>query len=196
MTKLITKLAQQLAGEFDNKTQTLAQPVWFVHLHWWYRPLPFRLEGNLALFAEQAPFINLNQPYRQRILVLKETANPQQLLAQYLAFKQPEKFRGAATNLNLLHQISLDDLENLPGCSLTITEQNNTFIAQPEPEAKCYFQYEGKKRQVVLGFEVSPGNYKSYDRGVDPETGAALWGAIMGPYEFDKCLDFAAELPE
>ena len=61
--------------------------------------------------------------------------------------------------------------------------------------SSCYFQYEGKTRQVILRFEVSAGRFVSYDRGVDPETGQSLWGAVLGPYEFNKCQDFAAELP-
>jgi len=52
--KNLTTLAQWLAGEFENQTQALEQPTWFVNLHLWHRPLPFTIEGNLALFAEQA----------------------------------------------------------------------------------------------------------------------------------------------
>lgn len=36
---LIT-LAQWLAGEFENRSQALDQPAWFVHLRLWHRPLP------------------------------------------------------------------------------------------------------------------------------------------------------------
>ena len=76
-----------------------------------------------------------------------------------------------------------------------MTQQTETFMAQPEPGAKCCFPYEGKTRQVILGFVASAVRFLSYDRGVDPDTGQALWGALMGPYEFNKCQDFAAELP-
>ena len=94
----ITTLARWLAGEFENRTQALEQPAWFVHLHLWHRPLPQRLQGNLALFAEQANVLYLDQPYRQRVIVLKATEEPQKLQAQYLALKQPEKFRGVGAN--------------------------------------------------------------------------------------------------
>lgn len=188
-------LAQWLAGEFENSTQALDQPAWFVSLRLWYRPLPQLIQGNLALFAEQAPVVNLNQPYRQRVVVLKETPHSQQFQAEYLALKQRDKFLGAGANPDLLRNLSLDDLEVLPGCVLTVTQQNGTFTAKPEPWAKCCFQYEGKTRQVILGLEVSAAQLKSYDKGVDPETGQGLWGALMGPYEFKKCQDFAAELP-
>lgn len=196
----LTALAQLIAGEFDNKPQAMEQPAWFVHLRLWYRPLPMRIEGNLALFAEQANALMRDplqasrraRPYRQRIAVLTESSDSLQV--QYLAFKQPEKFLGAGANPSLLEPLSLDDLETLPGCVLTVTEQAGKFKAEPLPGAKCYFQYDGATRQVVLGFEVSPGKFWSYDRGVDPETGQGLWGALMGAYEFQKCEDFSSEL--
>jgi hypothetical protein len=193
-------LAQLMAGEFDNKPQAMEQPAWFVHLRLWYRPLPMRIEGNLALFAEQANALMRDplrasgraRPYRQRVAVLSESLGSLQV--QYLAFKQPENFLGAGANPHLLEALSLDDLETLPGCVLRIIEQADKFKAEPKLGAKCYFQYDGATRQVVLGFEVSPGKFWSYDRGVDPETGKGLWGALMGAYEFQKCKDFANEL--
>ncbi|MBW4515968.1 MAG: chromophore lyase CpcT/CpeT [Timaviella obliquedivisa GSE-PSE-MK23-08B] len=188
----LTALAQLIAGEFDNKLQAMEQPTWFVHLRLWYRPLPMRIEGNLALFAEQANALTCDRPYRQRVAVL--VASSDSLQVQYLALKQPEKFLGAGANPSLLESLSLDDLETLPGCELTVTEQAGRFKAVPPPGAKCYFQYDGATRQVVLGFEVSPGKFWSYDRGVEPDTGQGLWGALMGAYEFQKCEDFAKEL--
>ncbi len=188
----LTALAQLMAGEFDNQPQAMEQPAWFVHLRLWYRPLPMRIEGNLALFAEQANALMRDRPYRQRVAVLKETSDSVQV--QYFAFKQPENFLGAGANPSLLEPLRLDDLEALPGCVLTIAEQAGKFMATPPPGARCYFQYDGATRQVVLGFEVSAGKFWSYDRGVDPETGQGLWGALMGAYEFQKCKDFASEL--
>jgi hypothetical protein len=185
-------LAQWLAGEFDNQSQAQDQPAWFVHLRWWHRPLPFLLQGNLALFAEQANALYLDQPYRQRLLLLKEK-DAETWRVHYLALKQPEQFRGAGANPALLRSLTPDDCQELPGCTLTVQRQFDRFVAKPAPEDKCYFQYEGKQRQVVLGFEVRQTQYLSFDRGVDPETGAGLWGALMGAYELDKQKDFADE---
>ncbi|HEY9626153.1 MAG TPA: chromophore lyase CpcT/CpeT [Coleofasciculaceae cyanobacterium] len=180
----IPLLAQWLTGEFDNKAQSLDQPVWFVHLRLWHRPLPIGINGNLALFAEQANMLNSDRPYRQRILELKPTSDAQVFQAQYWAFRQPEKFKGAGANPQLLETLSLENLEALPGCSLTVKQSGSGFKA--EPNDQCFFQYDGKTRQVILGFEVSADRFLSYDRGVDPETGAVLWGAMMGAYEYQR----------
>jgi hypothetical protein len=191
-SEILTRLAPLMAGEFDNQPQAIDQPVWFVPLRLWYRPLPLRLDGKVALFAEQANLLQIDRPYRQRIAVLQEQAGVPQV--QYWGFKQPDRFLGAGANPGLLEGLSLAELEELLGCILTVTEQGGKFKAEPEPGATCCFQYDGATRQVVLGFEVSPGKFWSYDRGVDPETGKGLWGALMGAYEFEKRVDFAGEL--
>jgi hypothetical protein len=190
---LIT-LAHWLAGEFDNQPQASEQPVWFVHLRLWQRPLPHRIQGHLALFVEQANTLYLNQPYRQRVMLLQALA-PDRLQVQYWALKHPGQFQGAGANSTLLKELESKDLEELPGCVLQIAKGPEGFVAEPPEGAKCYFQYQGATRQVVLGFKVSLGSFCSYDRGVDPQTGQALWGALMGPYKFQKCQDFAAEFP-
>ncbi|MBF2047910.1 MAG: chromophore lyase CpcT/CpeT [Elainella sp. C42_A2020_010] len=195
MTVDLTQLAHWLAGEFDNQPQAQDQPVWFVSLRLWQRPLPFRIQGRLALFCEQANSLYLDAPYRQRILVLQPSDNLQQGRAQYLAFKQPERFKGAGAQPERLQTLTLDDLEALPGCELTITYTNQRFKADPDPDVKCCFQYNGQTRQVILGFEATATQFLSWDRGVDPDSGKLLWGALMGAYQFHKRQDFAAELP-
>lgn len=191
-SQLVTTLACWMAGEFENRTQALENPAWFVHLHLWHRPLLQKLAGKLALFAEQANVLNLKQAYRQRVMLLSETELTLQV--EYLALKQPEQFRGGGADSSLLAALTLADLEQLPGCALTVVRQQDTFSAQMAPNAKCCFEYEGKTRQVVLGFEARVDQFLSYDRGVDPESGQGLWGALMGPYQFKKSQYFAQEL--
>lgn len=185
-------LAGWLAGEFDNRPQSLDQPAWFVHLRLWHRPLPIRVEGCIALFAEQANALYLQNPYRQRVLVLQEnggslTGSP---TVQYWAFRQPDHVRGAGARPELLSNLTMDDLQPLPGCRLRLRPHGDGVAAEPDAGDRCCFQYNGETRQVVLGFEASPGRFRSYDKGVDPDTGQALWGALMGPYEFTKQVDY------
>jgi hypothetical protein len=174
----------------------LEQPAWFVHLRLWHRPLPFQIEGCPAFFAEQANAVYLDKPYRQRVVVFRPTNGDGigQFQAQYFAFQDPGKVLGAGANPDRLRSLTEQDLELLPGCVLTVTHQEATFKADPPVDAKCFFQYQGETRQVILGFEVSENEFLSYDRGVDPTTGKVLWGAMMGAYRFQKRQDFSAEL--
>jgi hypothetical protein len=181
----IETLVHWLAGEFDNQAQALEQPAWFVHLRLWHRPLPFSIDGNPALFAEQANYLYPENAYRQRVVVLSSIASDH-VQAQYYAFKQPDRVKGAGATPDRLNSLRPEDLDKLPGCVLTVTQHADTFKAAPQPDARCCFQYQGETRQVILGFEVSAAMFVSYDRGVDPDTGKVLWGAIMGPYQFCK----------
>lgn len=190
----VARLATWLAGEFDNQPQAQDQPIWFVHLRLWHRPLPYRIDGNIALFAEQANALHLDNPYRQRVAVLSKSTS-ESLQVQYFALKHPDRFSGGGANPALLKDLTVDQLETLLGCALRVRHDGNRFHAEPEPEARCYFTYQGQQRQVILGFDVGESTFSSYDRGVDPETGAGLWGALMGPYLYSKCVDFSQEIP-
>jgi hypothetical protein len=57
MTDDLQTLAQCLSGHYDNRTQALNDPVWYVHLHCWIRLVPLFADDSLTLFAEQAPCI-------------------------------------------------------------------------------------------------------------------------------------------
>jgi CpeT/CpcT family (DUF1001) len=187
----LVQLAAGLAGEFDNREQAIADPVWFVHLRLWHRPVNLFAEDSLTLFAEQANILQLDRPYRQRLLRLQPTADPQCLQVQYYAFKTPSAVKGAGQNPALLQNLTLDDIEYLPGCILTVPPAGgDRYLADPPPGAQCYFTYQEEIRQVCLGFATSSTEFLSFDKGVDPKTGQALWGALMGPYRFTKRLAY------
>ena len=186
------QLAEWLVGEFDNKAQSMEEPAWYVPLRLWHRPLLHRIHGSLAIFAEQSNFLKLELPYRQRILAIEPAGN--RLSVQFWAFKDPARFRGAGASPNLLDQATESELEALPGCRLEVEFTGDRYRAMPAPESRCYFNYDGKQRQVILGFEASSGQFLSYDRGVDPETGQSLWGAMMGPYIHQKRSSYSLPL--
>ncbi len=194
-TELIT-LAAYLAGEFDNEAQAIADPAWYVHLRWWHRPIPLFAQDSLTLFAEQANVLNLDRPYRPRILRLQPGRDRQTIARiQYYGFRDPEAIRGAARDRLRLERIAPEYLQDLPGCTLTVVRSPGAdrFRAVPPPDARCCFTYTGKTRQVELGFEVGAAEFLSYDKGVDPDSGKTLWGAILGPYRFAKHRDFSDE---
>ncbi|MDJ0561083.1 MAG: CpcT/CpeT family chromophore lyase, partial [Microcystis sp. M53599_WE4] len=51
MTPELITFGRYLAGEFENQRQAQAEPVWYVHLRLWLRPLPLFREDSIALFA-------------------------------------------------------------------------------------------------------------------------------------------------
>lgn len=188
--QLIT-LGTYLAGEFDNQQQALAEPVWYVHLRLWQRPVELFTEDSITLFAEQANIVNLDRPYRQRILRLMPSQSEASLQVQYYMPKNPSALIGAGRDPNLLKTLTPDQLELLPGCSLQVTQQEVAvnqykFIATPPTDTRCTFTYQGNLVQVALGFEITQTELHTYDKGIDQVIVKATWGAIVGPYCYTK----------
>jgi CpeT/CpcT family (DUF1001) len=48
--------------------------------------------------------------------------------------------------------------------------------------------------QIDLGFEAAAEEFLSYDKGISPTTGKAMWGELMEPFRFVKRQDFASEI--
>lgn len=192
-------LAQYLAGEFDNREQAIAEPAWYVHLRLWQRPVPLFTEDSLTFFAEQANIVNLEQPYRPRLMRLQERREPNApLQVQYYMPLDPGAVGGAGRNTALLKKLTPDQFELLPGCLLTVTVQQLAanryhFSAALPPNGRCCFTYRGNTQQVYLGFEATQEEFLSYDKGIEPNTGKATWGAVLGPFRFRKRQNFAVE---
>jgi CpeT/CpcT family (DUF1001) len=188
----LISLNKYIAGEFDNREQALAEPAWYVHLRLWQRPVNLFSEDSITLFAEQANILNLDRPYRQRIMRLMAGKNSDApLQIQYYMPKNPSALSGAGRNPALLKALTIEQLDLLPGCILTVTQQEVTpknfkFVATQPDETRCCFTYDGNNIQVSLGFEATATEFYSYDKGIDSETGKATWGAILGPYRYTK----------
>ncbi|WP_159788841.1 chromophore lyase CpcT/CpeT [Sodalinema gerasimenkoae] len=192
-SSLLKPLAQALVGVFDNHQQAQDNPTWFVPTRVWQYPLSQQIDGNYAIFVEQAPLLKLEQPYRQRLMLLSHPEGAP-LQVMYRAFRHPEAIAGAARDPQRLQGLTSEDVLELPGCCLQIRQEGDRFIANPPQGAKCCFEYQGKTRQVELGFDITPNCLYSRDRGVDPDSGQGLWGALMGAYEYRKYDSFP--LPE
>ena len=190
-------LGKYLAGEFDNKQQALAEPAWYVHLRLWKRPVPLFTEDSITLFAEQASVINLDQPYRPRIFRLRQSeTNSQQLQVDYYMFKDISAVKGGGRNPDLLQKITTEQIEFLPNCSLNIrVEELATgycFETFPIHDRPCTFTYKNNTYQVSLGFKITEKELQTYDKGIDRQTGQAIWGTLMGAYRFIKLQDFSS----
>ena len=187
-------LAQYLAGEFENKEQAISEPVWYVNLLMWQRPVSLFGEDCVTLFAEQANILNIEQAYRQRLLRITPSS-ADTFKVQYYMFKNPTAWQGAGRKKALLDALTAEEIDILPGCVLgvntaTLAQGQYKFIAKPIPESRCTFDYAGNTVEVSLGFEVTQKEFLSYDKGIDPKTRKATWGAILGPYRYTKLQQY------
>ncbi|MGD1864865.1 MAG: CpcT/CpeT family chromophore lyase [Phormidesmis sp.] len=191
----LTTLAHYLAGEFENADQAAASPAWYVHLRLWQRPVPSLSSSEVFTFLlEQANVISGKPPYRQRILQIRAGEEAGQLRGQYFALSDPLKYRGAGSNPALVENLSKRELVVLPNSGALIQYQavaaGYSFQSALKDGELCSFDYDGQRRYVYLGFDIAPQAntllLQTYDKGIDPDTGRGLWGALMGPFQMIK----------
>ena len=192
----LTALATYLAGEFSNQSQAIEQPAWYVNLRLWIRPVPIFTEDSITLFAEQANILKLQQPYRPRILRLRQKES---IEVEFYMFKDLAMGKGAGQDRSLIEQVTSDKIEFLPNCTLKVATQelaDGTYCFETTPVTKepCTVNYQGTSFQVFLGFKATQNELLTYDKGIDPATGKGTWGALMGAYSFTKLQNFSSEL--
>jgi hypothetical protein len=191
----LTQLATYLAGEFDNKAQSLADPAWYLHLRLWYRPLPPDLFGEgYGFFIEQCNVAAGQPPYRQRILHL--TAQGDRLVGQFYALADPRAYGGSATAPDRLQHLRQAELIDLPTCALAIEylPATATFTGRLPNDHLCSFTANGVTTYVRLMLDIGPEPttpdsqpdgpivLRMGDRGIDPVTSKTTWGPMMGPF--------------
>ncbi|MDY6897385.1 MAG: chromophore lyase CpcT/CpeT, partial [Cyanobacteriota bacterium] len=144
MTSLpsLDTIAEYLAGEFENKEQAISEPSWYVNLRMWQRPVPLFQEDSVTLFAEQANVLNIEKPYRQRIMRITALASQAEFKVQFYMLKDPTAWQGAGVNYKLLNTLNPEQLDILPGCVLILNTQilaqnQYKFIAKQIPDTHC-----------------------------------------------------------
>jgi hypothetical protein len=191
----LLQLAQSLAGVFDNQAQSLAEPIWYLHLRVWNRPLPRSIfEDGYGFFIEQVSVASGSAPYRQRILHL--TNQGEGLIGQYYGLTDPVAWQGSATQPERLAALTRQDLVDLPTCGLGIDFNPTThqYVARLPADTLCCITYQGQTSYIRLGFDLGPVDTPGgkalelsvRDRGIDPTTGKTTWGPIMGPFRLIK----------
>jgi hypothetical protein len=190
----LSHLAAALAGEFDNKSQSLAEPIWYLHLRVWNRPLPPAVLGEgYSFFIEQISVVSGAPPYRQRVLHLTERHGG--VWGQYYGLANPEAWRGSGTDPDRLERLTRADLVDLPTCGLAITGDGQQYQARMPADSLCEIAYQGQTSYIALGFDLAVAgasvNLKVYDHGVDPSTGKTTWGPAMGPFHLQRQTVYA-----
>lgn len=195
-------LSRHLAGIFQNRQQALAEPAWFVHIRLWIHPIALFSEDSFTFFLEQASAAYPQPPYRQRILRLRLSSELP--TAEYYALKQPQAYQGAAQAPERLKSLAETDLQSLTDSSLIVSYHQQPQATRYEarlPTGKlCQFTVEGETKYVELAFDIvckaGETTFLMYDKGIDPETSKATWGALNGPFRLQKIEDWSAAIPK
>lgn len=190
-TDIIT-LARWMASDFSNQAQAFENPPFFAHIRVCMRPLPVELLGGVSLYLEQAYDIELNSPYRVRVLKLVPIAD--RIDIENYAIVNEEQFYGASRDLQKLQELKKAEFKLMPGCTFITHWTGSSFKGRVEPGKGCMVVRKGKNTYLDSEFEIDGEKFISHDRGRDPETDAHVWGALAGPFEFTRRASFADEI--
>lgn len=188
----LAELGAWLSGVYDNRDQAIDSPVWYVHLRAWWRIVPLFGSDSVVLFGEQANILQVDRPYRQRLLRLCEREG--KLCGAFYSFVEPGAVLGAGDDETIAARIPSAEIVALETGVLNIRRVGDRFSLTPRPGEVCEFRFpeRGARKvgRVELGLEVRSKGYDSYDKGLSLETGQPIWGAMMGPYRFTKRDNF------
>ncbi len=188
----ILTLARWMASDFSNQAQAFENPPFFAHIRVCMRPLPVELLGGVSLYLEQAYDIELNSPYRVRVLKLVPIAD--RIDIENYAIVNEEQFYGASRDLQKLQELKKAEFKLMPGCTFITQWTGSSFKGSVEPGKGCMVVRKGKNTYLDSEFEIDGDKFISHDRGRDPETDAHVWGALAGPFEFTRRASFADEI--
>lgn len=189
----IPTLTRWMAGDFSNQAQAIENPPFFAHIRVCMRPLPYELFGGVSLFLEQAYDFMLGDPYRLRVLNFV-IVNDRIEIEHYNVTPEAE-FYGASRKLELLHQLTQENIVKMPGCTMITEWTGSSFKGYVEPGKGCRVTRNGKETYLDNSFEISPQRLISLDRGLDLETDERVWGSIAGAFEFSQTVSYADEVP-
>jgi hypothetical protein len=200
----LDRLCHCLAGVFQNRDQALADPAWFVHFKLWMHPIPLFAADSTTFFLEQASAAYPQPPYRQRVLRVRLLAG--ELTAEYYALKDPLAFQGSTQQPERLQALTPDQVRSLSGSRLRVKAimqpEAIRFEARQTPGERCQFTVDGEEKWVELAFDaIAPSSSNAgvaafwmHDKGIEPQTGKATWGATNGPFKLVKIEDWSARL--
>lgn len=184
------KIAAMLTGSFSSEAQSLTDENFFdIRLEvvsiW-----PSRDDGPW-LYVEQAAASALSRPYRQRVyhIVGSDTAGYRNEV--YELPGDALSFAGAWKSSMPLSGLAPGHLVQLEGCTVYLQPTGEGLMSGGTRASECGTDWGGAAyatSEVTLALDYM----ESWDRGYDAQ-GEQVWGAVTGPYRFDRIATGAAD---
>ncbi len=176
------RLARYLTGTFDSQNQA--------NLDWSYYPVQLVMcpvavpdLGERVLYVEQAIMDSLDQPYRQRLYVVEpDPDDPGGAISRVWELHDP----GAAVHLcddPASLTLTAGDAFEREGCATYMTWLGDHWEGGTRAQ-DCASSLSGAS-YATSEITIDDERLESWDRGFDA-AGVQVWGAVDGPYEFDR----------
>ncbi len=176
------RLHRLLIGDFDSLAQSKSDPTYF-SIHLAICPVSVPGLGTRVLYVEQALSSTIAAPYRQRLYVVEsKTPAETHAVSRIFEFKNPSYVVGLCADPTK-HTITPADVFERAGCNVDLQWKGDRFEGGTTGK-DCPSTLEGAtyaSSQATL----DESGLRSWDRGYDA-TDKQVWGAVKGPYVFDR----------
>lgn len=176
--QLLMDLSEQLSGEFDSSTQSLAFPSYYaVQLIACSVYAPEI--GDTVLYIEQALVDTSSAPYRQRLYHL-EALDDTTAQSSIYELQDPSMAIGLCSEPSE-RPFSAQDVQIKNGCEVILNWDGQGFIGSTVDQ-NCQSEMNGASYATSEVITRSD-RIESWDRGWT-STGQQAWGAVSGAYIF------------
>lgn len=189
----LKKLASWMTGSFSSEKQSLKDASYYHITLAMKRIWPALNPGQeYWLYVEQA--VSGSNPYRQRIYRLKKVADIfESRVYEFSSATEMNKAVGAWKQAKPLAHLSPKDLVEKAGCTVLMKrDAGGAFYKGSTDAKKCLTTYNGAT-YTTSQVTVTAQALSSWDQGFD-SSDKQVWGAVVGPYVFDKLQDLDKDL--
>jgi hypothetical protein len=187
----LKELASWMSGRYSSANQAKKDADFFA-ISLVMRRI-WRAAGDTGywLYVEQA--MEGQTPYRQRVYRLERVSATTLVSKVYeLRPSDAQKAVGAWKEKDPLAWLKPTELAEKDGCGVYLTKHaSGTAYTGETKEKTCLTSYQGAS-YTTSRVELTASQLASWDRGWDT-SGVQVWGAVKGPYIFDKLEPLALE---
>lgn len=191
-TDRLQQLAAWMTGSFSSEQQSKTDPAYY-HITLAMKRIWADAGDDYWLYVEQSVAGQL--PYRQRIYRLEpsDDGSLASRVYEFASAQLEQQAVGAWKQQAPLADLSEQDLVEKPGCAVYLQwdEASGRFQGATRP-GQCATTYQGAS-YTESEVSLTDARLTSWDRGFD-SAGAQVWGAVKGPYAFDKVQDLDTDL--
>lgn len=182
----LLRLCNWMTGSFSSNQQSTVDTSYYdIRLH--MEPVFTDRTDGCWFYVEQALASNQDRPYRQRVYHVYE-GRQGTFTSDVYEIDQAIRYTGAWKNEELLHAITMDQLELKDGCSVNLRWNLATGTYEGGTAEKTCPSELNRAAYATSQVMVLAGRIVSWDRGFD-EAGEQVGGAEKGPYQFVRVHD-------
>ncbi len=184
-TNTLARLVECMAGTFSSSAQSQSDPDNYFEIRLVVTPIWIDRSDAHWLYIEQAAAESLDRPYRQRVYRITQQPDGTFQSDIYTLPGNPFTYAGAWRGPGPLMNMSPTDLELPERCSIVLELVGPDELIGSTIGDGCVSTLRGAS-YATSEVRITPNTQESWDRGFDV-AGNQVWGAVPGPYIFQRC---------